>query len=384
MRMIVVGCGQVGSSLAYRLYKMGHEVVVIDRNEKAFDNLLDDFRGRTVNGDVLTRQVLRRAEVRDADALFALTGFDPLNALLAYIARSKYSVMNVAARNNDPRHLALQESLGVPVIATPIWITDNLSDLLPLQSAQPASTSLVPHDRHGNRSTPMKVLIIGGEATGEQLAALLINQKINVCLVENRPDILAQLHRELPTGAIYEDNPMDLRVLEHAGIRDANVLVACTSSDADNVALCYLAKTGYQVPRTIGRINNPRHAWLFSEEMHVNVALNESSILAHLIEEEMTLGDMMTLLKLRRGRYALVEIVIPPGAKAVGTAIKDTSFPENCVIATIFRKGETIVPSGATIFEVGDEVLAITDSAGREGLEELFGEPESADSNGDG
>jgi trk system potassium uptake protein TrkA len=378
--MIVVGCGQVGSSLAYRLYKMGHEVVVIDRNKKAFENLLDDFRGRTVNGDVLTRQVLRRAEVREADALFALTGFDPLNALLAYIARSKYSVMNVAARNNDPRHLALQESLGVPVIATPIWITDNLSDLLPLQSAQPESTSLVPHDRHGNRSTPMKVLIIGGEATGEQLAALLINQKINVCLVENRPDILAQLHRELPTGAIYEDNPMDLRVLEHAGIRDANVLVACTSSDADNVALCYLAKTGYQVPRTIGRINNPRHAWLFSEEMHVNVALNESSILAHLIEEEMTLGDMMTLLKLRRGRYALVEIVIPPGAKAVGTAIKDTSFPENCVIATIFRKGETIVPSGATIFEVGDEVLAITDSAGREGLEELFGEPELVDS----
>ena len=378
--MIVVGCGQVGSSLAYRLYKMGHEVVVIDRNEKAFDNLLDDFRGRTVNGDVLTRQVLRRAEVREADALFALTGFDPLNALLAYIARSKYSVMNVAARNNDPRHLALQESLGVPVIATPIWITDNLSDLLPLQSAQPASTSLVPHDRHGNRSTPMKVLIIGGEATGEQLAALLINQKINVCLVENRPDILAQLHRELPTGAIYEDNPMDLRVLEHAGIRDANVLVACTSSDADNVALCYLAKTGYQVPRTIGRINNPRHAWLFSEEMHVNVALNESSILAHLIEEEMTLGDMMTLLKLRRGKYALVEIVIPPGAKAVGTAIKDTQFPENCVIATIFRKGETIVPSGATIFEVGDEVLAITDAAGRERLEELFGEPELVDS----
>ena len=380
MRMIVVGCGQVGSSLAYRLYKMGHEVVVIDRNKKAFENLSDDFRGRTVNGDVLTRQVLRRAEVKDADALFALTGFDPLNALLAYIARSKYSVMNVAARNNDPRHLALQESLGVPVIATPIWIMDNLSDLLPLQSAQPASTSLVPHDRHGNRSTPMKVLIIGGEATGEQLAALLINQKINVCLVENRPDILAQLHRELPTGAIYEDNPMDLRVLEHAGIRDSNVLVACTSSDADNVALCYLAKTGYQVPRTIGRINNPRHAWLFSEEMHVNVALNESSILAHLIEEEMTLGDMMTLLKLRRGKYALVEIVIPPGAKAVGTAIKDTPFPENCVIATIFRKGETIVPSGATIFEVGDEVLAITDSAGREGLEELFGEPELVDS----
>ena len=78
MRVIIVGCGQVGSTLAYRLYKMGHQVVVIDRNENAFDNLPDDFRGRTINGDVLTRQVLRRAEVREADALFALTGSDPL------------------------------------------------------------------------------------------------------------------------------------------------------------------------------------------------------------------------------------------------------------------------------------------------------------------
>ena len=380
MRIIVVGCGQVGSKLAQRLFKLGHEIVVIDRNEKAFDNLSDDFRGRTVNGDVLTRKVLHRAEVKDADALFALTGFDPLNALIAYIAQSEYSVMKVAARNNDPRHLSLQESLGVPVITTPIWITDSPADLLALRANPPENTAIVTQDRHGNRSKTMKVLIIGGEATGEQLAALLLNQKINVCLVENRQDILAQLHKELPTDAIYEDNPLDLQVLEHAGIRDADVVVACTSSDADNVVLCNLAKTRYQVPRTIGRINNPRHAWLFSEERLVDVALNESSILAHLIEEEMTLGDMMTLLKLRRGKYALVEIVIPPQAKAVGATIKDTRFPKNCVIAAIFRKGKTIVPSGSTIFEVGDEVLAITDSAGRDGLEELFRAPESADS----
>ena len=79
----------------------------------------------------------------------------------------------------------------------------------------------------------MKVLIVGGESTGEQLAALLLNQKINVCLVENRPNVLAQLHQELPTDAIYEGNPMDLQALENAGIRDVNVVVACTSSDAD-------------------------------------------------------------------------------------------------------------------------------------------------------
>jgi trk system potassium uptake protein TrkA len=218
----------------------------------------------------------------------------------------------------------------------------------------------------------MNVLIIGGETTGAQLASLLLDQKFNVCLVEYRRNVLSQLHQELPTEVIYEDNPLDLQVLEHAGIREANVVVACTSSDADNVVLCYLARMHFQVPRTIGRINNPRHAWLFTEKMHVDVALNESSILAHLIEEEMSVGDMLTLLKLRRGQYSLVEVVIPPGAKAAGKPIKDIPFTEKCVIAAIFRKGETILPRGVTVLEVGDEVLAITDAAGQVRLAELF------------
>jgi len=218
----------------------------------------------------------------------------------------------------------------------------------------------------------MNVLIAGGDPTGAQLAYLLLEQKINVCLVEHRREVLNQLHLELPTEVIYEDNATDLEVLEDAGIRDADVLVACTSNDADNLVLCYLAHTLYHVPRTIGRINNPRHAWLFNEKLHVNVALNESSILAHLIEEEMSLGDMMTLLKLRRGEYALVEVIIPPGAKAAGTSIKDLPLPDQCVIAAIIRKGTMVVPRGATTIEVGDEVLAITDNIGEGQLAELF------------
>ena len=218
----------------------------------------------------------------------------------------------------------------------------------------------------------MNVLIIGGNATGAQLAGYLLDEEINVRLVENRRDVLSQLHQELPTEVIYEDNPMDLQTLVGAGIRDADVLVACTSSDPDNVVLCYLARTLYHVPRTIGRINNPRHAWLFTEEMHVDVALNESAILAHLIQEEMSLGDMMTLLKLGRGQYSLVEVVIPEEAKAAGKPIMDIPLPERCVIAAIFRKGETIVPRGTTVLEVGDEVLAVTDAAGQQKLAALF------------
>ncbi len=218
----------------------------------------------------------------------------------------------------------------------------------------------------------MKVLIAGGEPTGSQLASLLLEQKHEVRLVEHRAEILSQLHLELPTEAIYEDNAMDLKALENAGIRNVDVLVACTSSDADNLVLCYLAHELFHVPRTIGRINNPRHAWLFNDKLHVDVALNEASILAHLIGEEMSLGDMLTLLKLRRGRYSLIEVRIQPDVKAVGVAIKDLPLPEQCVIAGIIRKGEMIVPRGATQMEVGDEVLAITDDAGERQLAELF------------
>ncbi len=218
----------------------------------------------------------------------------------------------------------------------------------------------------------MNVLIAGGDPTGAQLAALLLEHQHEVCLVEHRREVLAQLHLELPTEAIYEDRATDLKVLEDAGIRNVDVLVACTSNDADNLVLCYLAQMLYHVPRTIGRVNNPRHAWLFNEKLHVDVALNESTILAHLIEEEMSLGDMMTLLKLRRGQYSLVEVMIPPGAKAAGTLIKDLPLPDECVIAAIIRKGQMIMPRGATAFEVGDEVLAITDNVGEEQLAELF------------
>jgi trk system potassium uptake protein TrkA len=226
----------------------------------------------------------------------------------------------------------------------------------------------------------MKVFIIGGEPAGAQLASLLLEQKHDVVLIEHRIEKLAQLHQELPTEAIYEDSATDLKALEDAGIRSADVLVACTSTDADNLVLCYLAHTLYQVPRTIGRINNPRHAWLFDQKLHVDVALNESSILAHLIEEEMSLGDMMTLLKLRRGQYSLVEVVIPMGVKAAGEAIKDLTLPEHCVIVAIMRGGEMIVPRGSTTLKAGDEVLAVTDSPGAEQLAELFTNHTTTDS----
>jgi trk system potassium uptake protein TrkA len=218
----------------------------------------------------------------------------------------------------------------------------------------------------------MFILIAGGGRTGTQLAALLVAQDYQIRLIEHRRDVLTRLHRELPTEAIYEGHATDPKVLEQAGIRRAQVLATCTDSDADNLALCFVARTRYDVPRTIARINNPRNAWLFDRKFHVDVALDQADILASLIEEEMSLGDMMTLLKLRRGKYSLVEEKIPEGAKVLGIPIKDLALPEHCVIAAIIRQGEIMVPSGKTALEVGDEVLAVTDRPGAEQLADLI------------
>jgi len=108
----------------------------------------------------------------------------------------------------------------------------------------------------------------------------------------------------------------------------------------------------------------------------VDVALSQADILSSLIKEEMSLGDMMTLLKLRRGRYSLVEEKIPEGAAAVGMTVKDLTLPPRSVIAALIRRGEILMPRGSTSFEVGDEVLAIVDPEAAEVLARLFGRRE--------
>ena len=224
----------------------------------------------------------------------------------------------------------------------------------------------------------MFVLIAGGGRTGAQLASFLVSQHHEVVVVEHRPQILAHIHRELPTEVVFEGNATDPDVLERAGIRRAQVLAACMQGDADNLALCFIARSRYSVPRTIATINNPRNAWLFDKRFHVDVAINQAEILASLVEQEMSLGEMLTLLKLRRGRYSLVEDTIPDTSPAVGVAIRDLALPPNAVIAAIIRQGEIVIPRGQVTFEAGDEVLAIVDTEAAEELARLLGHPVSA------
>jgi len=222
----------------------------------------------------------------------------------------------------------------------------------------------------------MFVIVAGAGRTGTQLALLLLAQGYDVRVIEHRPQILSRIHHELPTEVIFQGNPTDPGVLETAGIQKAQVLAACTASDEDNLAICYLARKLFNIGRTIARINNPRNAWLFDEKFNVDVALNQSDVMAKMIEEEMSMGDMVTLMKLRRGDFSLVEEKIPAGARAVGIAIKDLPLPAECVIAAVIRHGDVIVPRGVTILEAGDEVLAVTNPDGADDLARLFAPPD--------
>ncbi len=130
MHMIVVGCGRVGSELAYRLFRRGHQVAVVDGAAEAFEKLHPDYRGRTVEGEVLSREVLRRSGIEQADGLAAVTNSDPVNAVLAHIARTLFHVPNVVVRNYDSRFLPLHEAFGLQTISSTRWGAQRIEELL--------------------------------------------------------------------------------------------------------------------------------------------------------------------------------------------------------------------------------------------------------------
>jgi len=130
MKVIVVGCGRLGAELAYRLFRSGQEVSLIDQNGVAFNALPADFEGRLHEGDALNRDVLHRAGVEHADALLAATGSDSLNAVIAHVARQVYNVPRVVARNYDYRNRPIYETFGVQIVSAASWGAQRMEELV--------------------------------------------------------------------------------------------------------------------------------------------------------------------------------------------------------------------------------------------------------------
>jgi trk system potassium uptake protein TrkA len=205
----------------------------------------------------------------------------------------------------------------------------------------------------------MFVIIVGGGKVGGYLAKMLLDDKHRVRLVEVRAEQLTTLQSYLPAEAIVRGNGTDPVVLEAAGIRQAQVLAAVTGDDEVNLVIATLARFEFNVARVIARINNPKNAWMFTPEMGVDVALNQADVMARLIAEEMSLGDMMTLVKLRKGQYSLVEEKVHPESAVANKAVRDIVLPDMCVLLAILRRTGMVIPRGDTVLQPADEVLAL-------------------------
>lgn len=224
----------------------------------------------------------------------------------------------------------------------------------------------------------MNVMIIGGGKVGTYLASLLLTGGHQVKLIEIRKEEIPHLQNDLSRDVVILGNGTDPNVLESAGIYNAQVVAAATGADEVNLVVTSLARFEFQVPRTIARINNPKNAWMFTPDMGVDVALNQADLMAHLIAEEMSLGDMMTLLKLRKGQYSLVEEKVAPESLAAGKAVRDLRLPEKCVLAVVIRKGELMVPDRDTVLQPADEVLAVVSTNHVKQLADLLGKGQSS------
>ena len=220
-----------------------------------------------------------------------------------------------------------------------------------------------------------QVIIVGGGEVGTYLASLLLAGGHQVTVIEVQRDEIPRLRRELSTDVVTVGNGTDPTVLEAAGVRQAHVVAAVTGTDETNLVITSLARFAFQVPRTMARVHTPKHAWMFTPAMGVDVALNQADVLAHLIAEEMSLGEMMTLLKLRKGQYALVEEQVHPRAPAVGTALRDLPLPSECTVAAIIRSGQLLIPRPDLVLQSADEVLAVVHASQAAQLAALLGCP---------
>lgn len=218
-----------------------------------------------------------------------------------------------------------------------------------------------------------QVLIVGGGKVGTDLATLLLNGHHHVSVIEMQHDQMTRLQRIIPSKHTIMGSGTDPSVLEQAHIRQMDVVAAVTGVDEVNLVVTNLAHFEFGVPRTIARVNHPQNTWMFTPDMGVDVALNQSALMSHLIAEEMSLGDMLILTKLRRGEYTLIEEQVHSQAFVAGKAIRDAELPSQCVLVAIIRQGQLLIPKGMIVLQPSDHVFVLVHTTQMEALAALLG-----------
>ena len=208
----------------------------------------------------------------------------------------------------------------------------------------------------------MNVLIVGGGLTGSYLAGDLAREGQTVTVIEKREAQAERLRAELPGVRVVTGDGDEPTNLENAGIRTADVIVATTGEDEDNLVACLLARQEFGVRRTLARVNNPKNEWLFTRDMGVDVWVSQAHVMANLLREEMAALEMTVLLRLHEGDLAVVEDILQPGSRAAGRAVRDLMLPPSAVLIAVARDSRILLPHGDLVLQAGDRVLALTQS----------------------
>ncbi len=207
----------------------------------------------------------------------------------------------------------------------------------------------------------MKIAIVGAGNVGRAIARELIVNKHHVLLIDRDPKALKM--DTVPEAEWLMADACEISSLDNAKLSTCQVLVAATGDDKVNLVSSLLAKTEYGVPRVVARINHPKNEWLFDSSWGVDVAVSTPRIISALVEEAVTVGDVVRLFSLKRGGANLVEITLPDGAKAAGKTVGEIAFPAGSSLASIVRDGHVITPKDQDMLISGDELIFVSTSA---------------------
>jgi trk system potassium uptake protein len=204
----------------------------------------------------------------------------------------------------------------------------------------------------------MKVSIAGAGVVGQFIARDLVANGHTVLIVESDPAVFAR-QEPLPNCTWFAGDACEVSTLHRAGFGDADVVVAATGDDEDNLVVSLLSKQEFAVPRVIARVNHPKNRWLFNESWGVDVSVSVPHLLTALVEEAVSVGTLVRLLHFAEGKAGLVEVTLAEDSPADGRNISDLGMPRDASVVAVVRDRRVVVPRGDTTLQAGDEVIAL-------------------------
>ncbi len=213
----------------------------------------------------------------------------------------------------------------------------------------------------------MYIIVVGGGRVGYYLTKALLNEEHEVLLIEKNATVSKTIADELGSVCLQGDG-CEAATLDGAGTARANMLIAVTGDDEDNLVACQVAKHKFNVPRTIARVRNPRNEAIF-KKLGIDVTVSSTNIILERIEHELPSHPLTHLLTISEQGLGIVEVKIPAGSASVGKTINELSLPPESILALIIRKErKPIVPTHSTVLEAGDQVIAVTPPESEEAL----------------